>query len=200
MNIKKLLIFGVIGLVLMAVAGAGVYFLLQKSSGDSHNQEQPSELEQIATESTKPPEPTQPKHQEPVYEAYNDADDEEDGDFKLVAADQKHYITPLPGGSRTSGLRVEISIIIRDEELGKALTSETQTPEKAKAQSIVLDTLSVLELADVVEYETRLTVAQDIKDKLNVQFKPKPSTDKKAPPRPKRPIKEVLIVAWATQQ
>lgn len=209
MNMKKILIFGVLGLVVVG-GGAGAYLYLKKAGG-GHEPEQPQAEGpvQAAEPSAEPPaqSPAQPPAQ-PVQANANyspTTDVYEDDGTEVVAVTQSHTIN-LPGDgtsgsrSRSSFLRCQVSILVRDTELGKAMASDTPTPEREAAKAVVLDALSALTMEDVTDQEVRSILKQDILNALNARFKNRPPPkEKKAPPRPAIPIKEVLIVEWAIQ-
>jgi len=202
MNIKKLVIFGGIGLILVlgAWVGANQFGLI---GGGDHGAEPSADSDHaLAAEAPRVAEPPPPRApaSAPAHDSYDD-EDEAESVYK-TAANQTHIINLAQGesGRGLSFLRCQISIIIIDEELGKAMTSDTPTYESEKAKAIVLDRLTEIELAEVNEPEIKEVFAADVKDRLNEQFRPKPSSDKKAPPRPRRPISEVLVVQWAIQR
>jgi flagellar basal body-associated protein FliL len=90
--------------------------------------------------------------------------------------------------------------MVRDLELANKMNAESPSPENAEAKSIVLEALSSMTEEDIFDNEARLILRQDITERLNERIRPKPSTDKKAPPRPSRPFKDVLITEWAVQR
>ncbi|MDR1841890.1 MAG: flagellar basal body-associated FliL family protein [Holophagales bacterium] len=202
MSIKKIMIFGVVGLVVLAGAGAAYYFLVlnkqggQEASDSGHEESGSSE----APSSSTPPPAAQPPA------ASNDYDDDlpagEEDETGIVVATQTHVInlpTASPG-ARGGFLKCVFAIFIRDAELGAQMTSETPTPQREEAKAIILEILSDMTAEEVLDSEIRITVRQDIMDRLNESFRPKPSADKKAPQRPRKPIKDVLITEWAVQR
>jgi len=201
MNVKKLMIFGGIGLILVLGAGAGALFLGPMLKGGSeHNADQAADSDHVAVEEApRVAEPPPSRPTAPAYEAYGD-EEEEDTGYK-TAVNQTHLVNLAQGerGQRGAYLRCQISIIVIDEQLGKSMASDNPTYESEKAKAIAFDRLSEIEFVEVNEPETKDVVAADIKDKLNEQFRPKPPTDPKAKPRPRRPISEVLVVQWAIQ-
>jgi flagellar basal body-associated protein FliL len=110
----------------------------------------------------------------------------------------------LTGPRRNAFLRCELNILFCDAELGKLVSGDKPSPEKSLIQSIVLGTLSGKSVEEASDAESREALQKDIKDKLNEQFKPHPlkAGEKEDPKhkKPKRPIKNVLIVDWAIQQ
>ena len=184
MMLKKILVYGGVGLLLAAGAGAGAYFFL--AGRDSGGRPQAEE-----GEAPRDPAATQVNQ----YDDYPMADED---DSNVVAVNQTHVIN-LPG-SRSGFLKCQISVFIRDPELGRQMSSDTPTPEREESKAIVLEILNTLSAEEVRESETQLTLRQDIMDRLNERFRPtRPPADKKSPPRPRRPIKDVFIIEWAVQ-
>lgn len=110
----------------------------------------------------------------------------------------------LQGPRRNAFLRCELNILFCDAELGRLVSGDKPSPEKSLVQSIVLDSLSGKSVEEASDSESRESLRKEIKDKLNEQFKPRPPKpgEKEDPKhkKPKRPIKNVLIVDWAIQQ
>lgn len=104
-------------------------------------------------------------------------------------------------GKKNAYLVVELHILFRDAELGKQATSDKPTAENSMIRAVILDLLSGKSLEEVSDTETRELIRQEIKEKLNEKFAPKPGqkTDKKHK-RPQHPVKEVLVVSWAIAQ
>lgn len=107
-------------------------------------------------------------------------------------------------GKRNTYLVVEFDILFRDQELGKLATSDKPTPQNSIIRAIVLDAISGKTLEEASDLEFRESIRQDILDRLNEKFAPKPPKpgEKEDPEhkKPKRPIKDVLVVAWAIAQ
>lgn len=103
-------------------------------------------------------------------------------------------------------LKCEVDVLFRDPELGKLATSEKPTPENSIIRAIVLEAVSGKTVEEATDVETRETIRQEIKTKLNEKFasrmRSKESLEKAKktgkPPRP--PVRDVLIVDWAIQQ
>jgi flagellar basal body-associated protein FliL len=110
----------------------------------------------------------------------------------------------LTGPRRNSFLRCELNILFCDNELGKLAAGDKPSAEKSLIQSIVLAIISGKSVEEASDPESRESLRQEIKDKLNEQFKPHaPKPGEKEDPKhkkPKHPIKSVLIVDWAIQQ
>lgn len=109
----------------------------------------------------------------------------------------------LSGPRLNAFLHCELNILFCDAELGKLAASDKASPERSEIQAIVLDALTGKSVEEASDPEFRESLRRDIKDKLNEQFSPKPLKPGEDPPKhkkPKRPIKDVLIVDWAIQQ
>jgi flagellar FliL protein len=110
----------------------------------------------------------------------------------------------LTGPRRNAFLRCELNILFCDLELGRLAAGDKPSAEKSLIQSIVLSAISGKSVEEAADAESREALRQEIKDKLNEQFKPHPPKpgEKEDPKhkKPKRPIKSVLIVDWAIQQ
>jgi len=129
-----------------------------------------------------------------------------------VAVTQSHIVnllgvattpgaTPVAATARGGFLKCQISILVRDEELGKAMGAEKPTPESEAAKAIVFEALSAMTTEDAIDPDARSILRQDILGKLNARFRSRPSKDKKKVPlAPGTLIKEVLIVEWAVQR
>lgn len=101
-------------------------------------------------------------------------------------------------------LKLELHILFRDPELGRAAAGDKPTSENSEIRAIILEMISGKKLEEVQDMEAREAMRQEIKDSLNEKFKPKPPKEgEKVDPKhkkPKRPIKDVLIVDWAIAQ
>jgi flagellar basal body-associated protein FliL len=109
----------------------------------------------------------------------------------------------LSGPSLNAFLHCELNILFCDRELGKLAASDKPSPERSEIEAIVLDALTGKSVEEATDPEFRESLRQDIRDKLNAQFGPKPLAPGEKPPKkkkPKHPIKDVLIVDWAIQQ
>ena len=107
-------------------------------------------------------------------------------------------------GKKNSFLVVEFDILFRDQELGKLATSDKPTPENSIIRATILETISGKTLEEASDLEFRESIRQEIKDRLNEKFAPKPpkpgEKEDPAHKKPKKPIKEVLVVSWAIAQ
>ena len=110
----------------------------------------------------------------------------------------------LIGPRRNAFLRCELNILFCDTELGKLVAGDKPSPEKSLIQSIILASLSGKTVEEASDAESRDALSKEMKDKLNEEFKPHPPKPGEEPDpkhkKPKRPIKNVLIVDWAIQQ
>ena len=109
----------------------------------------------------------------------------------------------LSGPRLNAFLHCELNIVFCDQELGKLASSDKPSPEKGEIEAIVLDALSGRSVEEASDPGFRDSLRQDIRDKLNAQFGAHPLKPGEAPPKkkkPRRPIKDVLIVDWAIQQ
>ena len=114
-------------------------------------------------------------------------------------------IVNLEGPHKNAFLKCDLHILFRNQELGKLAAGEKATPENSIIRSIVLEALSGKTVEVASDVETRETVRQEIKDKINEKFANKHSKEelekaKKSGKRVKPPIKDVLVVDWAIQQ
>ena len=207
MNIKKLLIFGGVGLIVIAgVAVAADYLWLHKffGGGDKVANQDTSPEQLLATTTAESAPLVSPSQPFANLDEYADEDESQ-----LVAVNQTHIINVPPGpvtGARGGFLKCQLSIIVRDPELGKEMASTSPTYQNVTARALILETLTTLEAEELLSYETRTAFAHDVLERLNEQFRPKPSAvaatrnDKNAPPpRPNRPIKDVMVIEWAIQ-
>ena len=114
-------------------------------------------------------------------------------------------IVNLDGGARKNAfLKCDLSILFRDEELGKLAASDKPTAENSIAKAIVLAALSGKTVEEASDLETRESVRQEIKDKLNAKWanrnsKARVEKAKKAGKPVKPPVKDVLVTDWAIQ-
>ena len=105
-------------------------------------------------------------------------------------------------GHKNAYLIVEFDILFRDLELGRLATSDKPTPENSIMRAVILDAISGKTLEEVSDVDAREIIRQDILDRLNEKFAPKPPKpgEKEKEKKPKKPIKDVLVVAWAIAQ
>jgi len=208
MNIKKILIFGVLGMLPVSGAGLGCkLFSKKKEEGEAAAADGADGQGDWQGEVAKSPAP--PPNQPPSAPQ----EDEDDGAVKVAANYTTIINVPSQPGAKSTFLKVTLSVISIDEELGKAMASPTPTYESEKSKNIIRESLLKMTPEEMDDNEAQLAFTQDIKDQLNELFKPRPSTgdkDKKKEkedkekkdtgPRPLRPIKEVLIIEWQSQR
>ena len=113
-------------------------------------------------------------------------------------------IVNLEAPKKNTYLKVEMHILFRDQELGKLAAGDKPSPENSEMRAILLEMLSGKKLEEAQDMEAREALRLEIKDHLNEKFKPKPPKEgEKVDPKhkkPKKPIKDVLIVDWAIAQ
>jgi len=201
---KKMIIFGGIGLVVLLLLGGGGFFLM-KSMGAKKAAEAAAKAE--VKEGGDAKEGNQAKGA-----AAKDDDDEEEAPAKGGEGEGASgppvmtfkQIVNLDG-RKNAFLKAEIHILFRNHELGKLAASEKPTPENSTIRAIVLEAISGKTVEAATDLETRESLRQEIKDKLNEKFANKHSEEelkkaKKSGKPVKPPIKDVLIVDWAIQQ
>jgi flagellar basal body-associated protein FliL len=200
---KKMLIFGVIGLLVLALLGGGALFLM-KSMGAK--KALPEAAEPAAKDGQEAPDAKGAK-------AKVDDDDDEapaaGGEGEGAAGGPpvmtlNRLIVNLEG-HKNAFLKCDIHILFRNHELGKLAASEKATAENSIIRSIVLEAISGKTVETASDLETREAIRTEIKDKLNERFSGKHSKEeldkaKKTGKPVKPPIKDVLIVDWAIQQ
>ena len=211
MNIKKILIFGVLGMLPVSGAGLGCkLFSKKKEEGEAAAADGADGQGDWQAEVAKSPAPAT---NQPPPATNSQQEDEDDGAVKVAANYTTIINMPSQPGAKSTFLKVTLSVIAIDEELGKAMASPTPTYESEKTKNIIRESLLKMTPEEIDDNEAQLAFTQDIKDQLNELFKPRPSTgdkDKKkekedkekkdAGPRPLRPIKEVLIIEWQFQR
>lgn len=189
---KKIIIMGGIGLVLLAALGGGGFFAWKKFMA-------------------KPAAQVEPKKDEPAKDGAQEQHKGEEDEEDATAESGEHggaggpavmvYPKIVNLDRKNAYLKVELHIIFRDQELGKAATSDKPTPEASEIRATLLELLSGKTLEEASDLETREFIRNEIKDKLNEKFAPKPPKpgEKEDPKhkRPKKPIKDVLVVDWA---
>ena len=194
LGLKKLIIFGVIGLLVLGGLGVGGFILKKKIAARRAAQADPAK---VAADKA-------------AAEAAAAANGDEDED-ESAAGGGEHggasgsaimiYQKIVNLDRKNAYLKVEMHILFRDPELGKAATSDKPTPEGSEIRATLLELLSGKTLEEASDIETREFVRKEIKDKLNEKFAPKPpkpgEKEDPAHKKPKKPIKDVLVVDWA---
>ena len=189
---KKIILLGGIGLVVLGGGGFVAYKMLAKKPA--------AQVDAKTEEAAKAA----------ALDAKGHGDDEEEADEPAAAgahggAAEGPAVMVYPKiinlDRKNAYLKVELHIIFRDQELGKAATSDKPTPEASEIRATLLELLSGKTLEEASDLETRESVRKEIKDKLNEKFAPKPpkAGEKEDPKhkKPKKPIKDVLVVDWA---
>lgn len=112
-------------------------------------------------------------------------------------------IVNLESQRKNSFLKCELHIIFRDAELGKLASGDKPTIENSTIRAMVLEALSGKTVEEASDPETREMVRKDLKDRLNEKFAPKLKPGEKEDPKhkkPKKPVKDILVVDWAIAQ
>ena len=199
--LKKMIIIIVAALVVLGVLGVGGFIAYKK----------------FTAAPPKPGAPAATAAEGPVSEAKEAKDDEDEDEPAEKGGEEKEggggppvmqlnrLIVNLDGPRKNAFLKCDIHILFRNQELGKMAASDKPTPENSIIRAIVLEALSGKTVEMATDVETRETIRQEIKDKLNEKFANKHSKAelekaKKTGKHVKPPIKDVLIVDWAIQQ
>lgn len=191
--IVKMIMLGLVALVILAVLGGGGWYGYRKFQA----------IRAAKAQAALGQNPDGLPHGEGEDDAGEDAEEEGEGHGAGPAILIYKNNVNLEGRKNTY-LVVELHILFRDAELGKRATSDKATAENSMIRALLLDLLSGKSVEEASDIETRETIRQEIKDKLNEKFAPKPlapgeKVDKEKK-RPKRPVKDVLVVAWAIAQ
>lgn len=202
----KLIILVVAALAVLGGGGIGAMLFMKKRAATAAAAEQ-AKANEAQQQRTASPEAT--AHGDEDSEDCGDSGEKKDGGGHGGAAEAAPVMVltrtvNLNGPRRNAFLRCELNILFCDIELGKLVSGEKPSPEKSLIQSIVLGALSGKTVEEASDAESREALRREMKDKLNEQFKPHPlkAGEKEDPKhqKPKRPIKNVLIVDWAIQQ
>lgn len=198
---KKLIMMAVAVLVLLGGGGFGYKVLVLDKKKAA------AEAAKLAGAS-KEGEPTEEKKGAGHDEEEEDEPAAEGGEHGGAAAGPAvliyKNIVNLEAPKKNTYLKVEMHILFRDAELGRAATGDKPTAENSEIRSILLEMLSGKKLEEAQDMEAREAIRLEIKDRLNEKFKPKPPKEgEKVDPKhkkPKKPIKDILIVDWAIAQ
>jgi len=204
---KKMIIFGGIGLVVLLLLGGGGFFLMKSMGAKKEPPALPGEAS-TAKEGGK-----EGAEAKDGAKAKAEDDDEEEAPAKGGEGEGasgppvmtlNRLIVNLDG-RKNAFLKCDIHILFRNQELGKLAASEKPTPENSIIRSMVLEAISGKTVEAATDLETRESIRQEIRDKLNERFANKHSKEelekaKKSGKPVKPPIKDVLIVDWAIQQ
>ena len=191
---KKKILMAVIALVALCVLGGGGFFGYKWWAG-----RKAAAAAAAAQEAANKPAGAEEEEDEPA------AGGEKEGAGGPSVLQLTRLIVNLESPRKNAFLKCDIHILFRDQELGKAATSEKPTPENSVIRAIVLEALSGKSVDVAADVETRESVRQEIKDKLNEKFANHRSKEvlekaKKSGKPLKPPIKDVLVVDWAIQQ
>ena len=185
-GLLKLILLGVAGLVILGGLGFGVRVFLKRRAAAK------AAAAKVAGVQNPPADD----------DGCGDADAGEEGASSAPVMVVVRNVN-LSGPRLNAFLHCELNIVFCDQELGKLASSDKPSPEKGEIEAIVLDALSGRSVEEASDPGFRDSLRQDIRDKLNAQFGAHPLKPGEAPPKkkkPRRPIKDVLIVDWAIQQ
>ncbi|MDE3033275.1 MAG: flagellar basal body-associated FliL family protein [Acidobacteriota bacterium] len=185
-GLVKLILLGVAGLVILGGLGFGVRLLLKRRAAAK------AAAAKVAGVQNPPADD----------DGCGDAGGGEEGASSAPVMVVVRNVN-LSGPRLNAFLHCELDIVFCDQELGKLASSDKPSPEKGEIEAIVLDALSGRSVEEASDPGFRDSLRQDIRDKLNAQFGAHPLKPGEAPPKkkkPRRPIKDVLIVDWAIQQ
>jgi flagellar protein FliL len=198
---KRLMVMGGIAVVVLGLLGGGGYYGWKK--WQAYKAAKAGKVAVVA--------PTPPPVTDNV--SADNSDDEDTADTSSSGGEGEGSAPPPVliyknnvnlEGHKNTYLVVEFDILFRDMELGRLATSDKPTPENSIMRSIILDAISGKTLEDASDLDTREAIRQDIKDRLNERFAPKPlKPGEKEDPKhkkPKHPIKDVLVISWAIAQ
>ena len=173
---KKLIIFGGIGLVVLLLLGGGGFFLWKSAAAKKAAAAQ-ALMDGAKGEGKENPEAKGAKAK--------DDDDEEEAPAKGGEGEGasgppvmtlNRLIVNLDG-RKNAFLKCDIHILFRNQELGKLAASEKPTPENSIIRSMVLEAISGKTVEAASDLETRESLRQEIKDKLNEKFANKHSKE-----------------------
>jgi flagellar basal body-associated protein FliL len=199
---KKLIIFGGIGLVVLLLLGGGGFFVWKSMSA---KKAQAAALPgDAAAHEGKPGQEGDAKGKEEEEEEEAPKGGEGEGASGPPVMTLNRLIVNLEG-RKNAFLKCDIHILFRNHELGKKAASDKPTPENSIIRSMVLEAISGKTVEAASDLETRETIRQEIKEKLNEKFASSWSKEDKEKAKKKNkalkpPIKDVLIVDWALQQ
>ncbi|MCM2250589.1 MAG: flagellar basal body-associated FliL family protein [Geothrix sp.] len=195
----KLIIIIAAALVVLGGGGGGAMWFLNKRKAAAAEAEKAKAAAAGGTAEAA-------AHEEEDPDGCGGGEEKKDGDHGAEASPVMVLTRTvnLTGPRRNAFLRCELNILFCDLELGRLAAGDKPSAEKSLIQSIVLSAISGKSVEEAADAESREALRQEIKDKLNEQFKPHPPKpgEKEDPKhkKPKRPIKSVLIVDWAIQQ
>ncbi len=199
---KKMIIFGGIGLVVLLLLGGGGFFAWKTFAAKKVAAPLPGDAAQHESAEAKDGEATGAANEEEDEEEAKGGGHEEGGGPAVMTLNR--LIVNLDG-RKNAFLKCDIHILFRNQELGRLAASDKPTPENSIIRSMVLESISGKTVEAASDMETRESIRQEIKEKLNAKFANKHSKEeldkaKKTGKKVKPPIKDVLIVDWALQQ
>ena len=112
-------------------------------------------------------------------------------------------IVNLESQRKNAFLKCELHIIFRDPELGKLAAGDKPSIENSTIRAMVLEALSGKSVEEAADPETREFIRKELKEKLNEKFAVKLKPGEKEDPKrkkPKKPVKDILVVDWAIAQ
>ena len=193
---KKKILLAVIALIVLCVLGGGGFF--------GYKWWARRKAAQAAAQAAEKPAPA-PGQDDDEDEDFPSSGGDKEGSAGPAVLQLKGLIVNLESQHKNAFLKCEIDILFRDQELGKLAASDKPTPENSLIRSIVLEAVSGKSVDVAMDVESRESVRQEIKDKLNEKFANHRSKEalakaKKSGKPLKPPIKDVLVVEWAIQQ
>jgi flagellar basal body-associated protein FliL len=193
--LKKKILLAVIALIVLCVLGGGGFF--------GYKWWARRKAAQAAAQAAEKPAPA--PGQDDDEDEPESSGGEKEGASGPAVLQLKGLIVNLDSPRKNAWLKCEIDILFRDQELGKLAASDKPTPENSLIRSIVLEAVSGKSVDVAMDVESRESVRQEIKDKLNEKFANHRSKEalakaKKSGKPLKPPIKDVLVVEWAIQQ
>ncbi|HLO67546.1 MAG TPA: flagellar basal body-associated FliL family protein [Holophaga sp.] len=206
---KKLIIFGGIGLVLVLLLGGGAFFFLK-----SMNAKKAAVAAETAEGAKAEGKEEGKDGKEAKHGKAGEDDDEEEahggggehggGGGGAPVMTLNRLIVNLDG-RKNAFLKCDIHILFRSGDLGKAAASDKPTAEGSIIRAIVLECISGKTVEAAMDLETRESIRTEIKEKLNEKFANRHSEEEKKAAKKsgkalKPPVKDVLIVDWAIQQ
>ncbi|BDU72148.1 flagellar basal body-associated FliL family protein [Mesoterricola silvestris] len=201
---KKMIIFGGIGLVVLLLLGGGGFYAWKALGAKKVAAALPGDAAQKEGAAPKEGEAAGPAKEEDDDEEEAPAKGGEEGGGGPPVMTLNRLIVNLDG-RKNAFLKCDIHILFRNQELGKLAASDKPTPENSIIRSMVLEAISGKTVEAASDMETRESIRQEIKEKLNTKFANRHSKEeldkaKKTGKKVKPPIKDVLIVDWALQQ
>ncbi len=201
---KKMIIFGGIGLVVLLLLGGGGFFAWKALAAKKAPAPLPGDAAQHESAEGKDGEAKGSADEEDDEEEAPAKGGEGEGGGGPAVMTLNRLIVNLDG-RKNAFLKCDIHILFRNQELGKLAASDKPTPENSIIRSMVLESISGKTVEAASDMETRESIRQEIKEKLNAKFANKHSKEelekaKKTGKKVKPPIKDVLIVDWALQQ